>query len=55
MTDQIQILSADNHTLFRDEMKALFGSVADTAVIGEAATGAEAISLVEKLQPDVVS
>jgi DNA-binding NarL/FixJ family response regulator len=54
MTGPIQILIADDHTLFRDGMKALFGSVADTAVIGEAATGAEAISLAEKLQPDVV-
>ena len=54
MTDQIQILIADDHTLFRDGLKALFGSVTDTAVIGEAATGADAISLAEKLQPDVV-
>ncbi|MFO7682366.1 MAG: response regulator transcription factor [Chloroflexota bacterium] len=54
MSEQIQILIADDHTLFRDGLKALFGSVADTAVIGEAATGIEAISLAEKLQPDVV-
>ena len=32
MTDPISILIADDHTLFRDGLKALFSSVADTAV-----------------------
>ena len=43
MTEPISILIADDHTLFRDGLKALFSSVADTVVIGEATTGAEAI------------
>lgn len=54
MTDPISILIADDHTLFRDGLKALFGSVADTAVIGEATTGAEAIQQAKKHQPDVI-
>lgn len=54
MNDPIQILIADDHTLFRDGLKALFDSVPDTAVIGEAANGAEAIAQAEKLQPDVL-
>ncbi len=54
MSEVIQILIADDHTLFRDGLRALFGSLAETAVIGEAATGAEAIAEAEKLQPDVV-
>ena len=54
MIDQIQILIVDDHTLFRDGLKALFASLPDTAVIGEAATGAEAVSLAETQQPDVI-
>jgi DNA-binding NarL/FixJ family response regulator len=54
MSDPIRILIADDHTLFRDGLRALFNSLPDTEVIGEAATGAQAISQAEKLQPDVV-
>lgn len=54
MTEPISILIADDHTLFREGLKALFASVADTAVVGEAASGVEAVALAEKLQPDVV-
>jgi DNA-binding NarL/FixJ family response regulator len=52
--DPIHILIADDHTLFRDGLKALFSSLPDTEVVAEAATGAEAVSLAERLQPDVV-
>ncbi len=54
MSEAIQILIADDHTLFRDGLRALFRSLPDTTVIGEAATGAEAIAQAEKLQPDVI-
>lgn len=54
MTESIQILIADDHTLFRDGLRALFSSLPDTAVAGEASTGREAIEQAEKLQPDVV-
>ncbi len=54
MTDPIHILIADDHTLFRDGLKALFGSLPDTEVVGEAATGTETVALAEELQPDVV-
>lgn len=54
MTDPIHILIADDHTLFRDGLKALFGSLPSTEVVGEAATGTEAVALAEKWQPDVV-
>jgi len=54
MSEAIQILIADDHTLFRDGLRALFGSLPDTAVIGEAANGAEAIAQAESLQPDVI-
>ena len=50
----IRILVADDHTLFRDGLRALLGSVPDTEVAGEAATGDEAIARAGELQPDVV-
>lgn len=52
--EQIQILLADDHTLFRDGMRALFDSIPDTAIAGEAGSGDQAIALAEELQPDVV-
>ena len=54
MSDPIQILIADDHTLFRDGMAALFDSWPDVQLVGQAATGAEAIDKAERLQPDVV-
>ena len=52
--EPIRILIADDHALFRSGLKALFGSLPQTAVIGEAQTGREAIALAQSLQPDVV-
>jgi len=49
-----RILVADDHTLFRDGLRALLNSVPDTEVVGEAATGEEAIAQAVELQPDVV-
>ncbi len=50
----IRILVADDHALFRDGLRALFLSVPDTEVAGEAATGEEAVARATELQPDVV-
>lgn len=50
----IRILIADDHTLFRDGLRALLGSVPDTEVVGEAATGEEAIVQATTLSPHVV-
>jgi DNA-binding NarL/FixJ family response regulator len=54
MSDQIRILVADDHTLFREGLHSLFNSLSDIEVVGEASTGEQAISQAEKLQPDVV-
>jgi DNA-binding NarL/FixJ family response regulator len=54
MPEPIRILIADDHTLFRDGMRALFNSLPDVELMGEAATGVEAISMAEELQPDLV-
>lgn len=50
----IRILIADDHTLFRDGLRALLGSVADTEVVGEASSGAEVVTGAAALTPDVV-
>jgi len=52
--DQIRILIADDHPLFRDGLRALLESVPDMQVIGEAATGDEALTQAHALQPDVI-
>lgn len=50
----IRILVADDHALFRSGLRALFGSVPDTEVAGEAADGEEAVAKTAELRPDVV-
>ena len=52
--EKIRILIADDHPLFRDGLRALLNSVADTEVVGEATSGAEAISIAATLQPDII-
>ena len=52
--EPIRILIADDHTLFRSGLRALFASLPGLAVIGEATSGAEAAAQAETLQPDVV-
>jgi DNA-binding NarL/FixJ family response regulator len=50
----IRILIADDHPLFRDGMRGLLDSVPDTEVVGEAATGEEAMVQAGALQPDII-
>ena len=52
--DRIRILVADDHALFRDGLRALFGSVPNAEMVGEAATGEEAVARAAELSPDVV-
>ena len=54
MTDRIRILIADDHTLFRDGLRALFASLPDLEVVGEAATGEDAVTQAAAQQPDVI-
>ena len=53
-SSNIRILVADDHALFRGGLGALFHSIPDTEVVGEAATGEEAVTRAAELQPDVV-
>jgi len=52
--DRIRVLIADDHPLFREGLHGLLDSLADTEVVGEATTGAEAIQQAKSLQPDVI-
>lgn len=54
MTEPIRLLIADDHTLFRDGLNALFQSLPYIVVVGETASGHETAALAEKLQPDIV-
>jgi DNA-binding NarL/FixJ family response regulator len=50
----IHTIVADDHQLFRDGLKALLESTADTDVVGEASSGEEAVLLASRLKPDVI-
>lgn len=52
--DVIRILVADDHTLFRKGLRSLLEHQTGLQVVGEAATGPEAVTLAAELVPDVV-
>jgi DNA-binding NarL/FixJ family response regulator len=52
--DRLRVLIADDHPIVRDGLRLLLGSLPDVEVVGEAATGAEAVTTAATLEPDVV-
>jgi DNA-binding NarL/FixJ family response regulator len=50
----IRILLADDHPVVRDGLAAMLGTQPDFEVVGEAGTGAAAVSEAARLRPDVV-
>jgi DNA-binding NarL/FixJ family response regulator len=52
--ETIQVLIADDHTLFRVGLHALLNLFADIQVVGEASSGEETITKAEALQPDII-
>ena len=54
MTDQIRVVIADDHPVFRDGLAALLATQPDIDVVGTAGDGAEAVAVATSLAPDVV-
>ena len=52
--ETIRVLIADDHQLFRDGLRALLLSAADMEVVGEAASGTEAVQLASETRPQVI-
>jgi len=55
MTTQItSIVISDDHAIFRQGLRKLFDEQAEFRIVGEAASGAETIQVVNALQPDIL-
>lgn len=54
MTDRIRLVLVDDHNVVRIGLKAYFNTLKDIEIVGEAATGVEAVRLAQELSPDVM-
>jgi DNA-binding NarL/FixJ family response regulator len=52
--DRLRVLIADDHPILRDGLRLALFDLPDAEVVGEAASGAEAVELAAALQPDVI-
>jgi DNA-binding NarL/FixJ family response regulator len=50
----IRVVLVDDHTIFREGVRALLRSAPDIQVVGEAATGADAVAVAHRTAPDVI-
>src|SRR6202158_206261 len=51
---QIRVLLADDHAIFRDGLRKLLDADEDITIVGEAQNGAGCIKLLAKLKPDIL-
>jgi NarL family two-component system response regulator LiaR len=54
MTPEITIVIADDHSVVRQGVRTLLETESDFKIVGEAATGEEAVKLCREMFPDVV-
>jgi DNA-binding NarL/FixJ family response regulator len=54
MSELIRVLIADDHQMFRDGLATVLQAGPGTELAGAASTGAEAVMLARRVQPDVV-
>jgi NarL family two-component system response regulator LiaR len=54
MTECIRLLIADDHSIVREGLRALFATEPGIELVGEAADGEQAVALARKLEPDVI-
>ena len=54
LQQEIRILIADDHSIFRDGVRKLLEAEGGFSVVGEATNGIEALDLVNQLRPDVL-
>ncbi len=54
MPEPLRILIADDHPMFRKGLRALLATLPQVTVVGEAASGPEAVRLVGELHPNLV-
>jgi DNA-binding NarL/FixJ family response regulator len=54
VSETIRLVIADDHPVVRDGLRAMLDTQPDIDVIGEASTGAEALSMARSLRPDLV-
>jgi DNA-binding NarL/FixJ family response regulator len=53
-TEQLRVLIADDHPVFRNGLRMLLSAQDGIDVVGDASTGREAVTQADELQPDVV-
>jgi DNA-binding NarL/FixJ family response regulator len=54
VSEPIRLLIVDDHPVVRDGLRGMFTGTSEVDVVGEAADGAEAVTLAEALRPDVI-
>lgn len=54
MSDKINVVIADDHTLFREGLAGIISAVEDLEVVGQAGSMQEAIQLARDLLPDII-
>jgi len=50
----IRVVLVDDHAIVREGLSSMLSTQADMCIVGEAGTGAEAVTLIAREQPDVV-